>query len=76
MSVFLDDVRDELVRARQAHPRLQSSLHEGYAVMLEEVEEAWDIVKMKASRRDHSKLRAELVQVAAMAARMAEDAKL
>lgn len=70
---FFDEARDELVRARSKHPGKQASLHEGYAVLLEEVDELWDEVKKKTEDRDFKEVRAELLQIAAMAARMAED---
>ena len=39
---FTKLVKDELIRARKNHgPML--SVHEGYAVLLEEVDELWDI---------------------------------
>jgi hypothetical protein len=60
----------ELNRAQCKHPALHSA-HEGYAVLLEEVEELWQCIK--AQRHDHAAMRAELVQIAAMAARFALD---
>lgn len=68
-------VERELEAARSAHPA-QNSFHEGYAVLLEEVEEAWALVKTRGLKRDAGlryNLLEELVQVAAMAQRMAED---
>lgn len=62
----------ELHSAQSHHPPLKSA-HEGYAVILEELDEVWALVKLKESKRDYIKLRAELVQVAAMAQRMAEE---
>lgn len=67
---FAIRVRAELLRARMKHPRGMNSAHEGYAVLLEEVDEVKDEV---FHGKDKRKLRAELVQVAAMAQRMAED---
>lgn len=63
----------ELARARRKHPGKQHSLHEGYAVLLEEVEEFWDEVKLRTSERDPANVLSELVQIAAMAQRTAED---
>lgn len=65
-------VRAELKKARSKNGS-QHSLHEGYAVLLEEVDEFWDIVKLKASKRDLKEALSELVQIAAMAQRTAED---
>lgn len=70
---FSESVREELHSARQQHPGEQHSFHEGYAVLLEEVEEVWDEVKLKSSLRNRDKMLHELVQVGAMAQRMAED---
>lgn len=66
----MDDIEQELYRARVKHPPM-ASLHEGYAVILEELDEVWDEVKKQ--ERDLDAVRAELIQVAAMAARMALD---
>jgi NTP pyrophosphatase (non-canonical NTP hydrolase) len=63
----------ELARARAKHPRKQASFHEGYAVLLEEVDEFWDWVKKRSSQRNSKKMLEELVQIAAMANRTAED---
>ncbi len=65
----------ELDAARAKHPP-QKSLHEGYAVLLEEVDEFWAEVKKKSSERSASRLLEELIQVAAMAVRTAEDVVL
>jgi hypothetical protein len=69
---FLDCVADELELARDSHPPINSA-HEGYSVILEELQEFWAQVKRKRSERDPDAMWAELVQVAAMAARTAED---
>lgn len=67
-------VAGEVAKARSKHPPIKS-LHEGYAVIKEEEEEFWEWVKMKAENRDRyrSKMVAELVQIGAMAERVAED---
>lgn len=77
-SHFATEVRLELEKARSVGPNgyaypPMNSLHEGYAVILEEVEEFWDMVKLKPSKRDPNALYKELVQIAAMAQRTAED---
>jgi len=56
----------ELERAKR-HGEAFASLHEAYAVMLEELDEVWDITRMKRSRRSEPELRKELIQIAAMA---------
>jgi hypothetical protein len=70
---FAADVRAELKRARENFQPLHSA-HEGFAVLLEEVEE----LKAEVFRKGRSEARMywELVQVAAMAERMAQDLNL
>jgi hypothetical protein len=41
---LLSKVSAEVDRARSLYPRF-NSLHEGYAVMLEEVEELWEMIR-------------------------------
>ena len=69
---FKEDVSKELADAREFHPPILC-IHEGYAVLLEEVEEFWAEVKKKTKQRDPKKMYKELVQVAAMAQRIVED---
>ena len=64
----LIDVRSEVIRAEQIHGPF-NSLHEGYAVILEELDELWDEVKKKGHIRDEELIREEAIQVAAMAIR-------
>lgn len=72
---FLDQAKAELLRARAKHAPINSA-HEGFAVLLEEVDELKAEVWKKREERDLVKMRDELIQVAAMAARMAEDTGL
>lgn len=60
------EVLAELVKARAAHIPM-TSIHEGYAVILEEFDELWDEIKVK--HPDPAKLRKEAIQLAAMALR-------
>lgn len=69
---FATDVADELARARNGHGNLVNA-HEAYAVILEEVDEFKAWVWMKTRMQDKAAMRAELVQIAAMAQRAAED---
>lgn len=50
-----------------------NSAHEGFAVLLEEVDELWDEVRAKQGDRDISAMRKEACQVAAMAMRFMMD---
>ena len=61
----------ELERARAKFPAFNSA-HEGYAVILEELDEMWDEIK----RNDTERARDECVQVAAMALRFLCDVAL
>ena len=65
---FFRNAADELRRATSKHGP-QRSLHEGYAVLLEEVDELWDEVKKQSSVRSIDNVMLELIQIAAMAAR-------
>lgn len=64
------DVLVELVRAKDSWPSMNSA-HEGYGVLLEEVDELWEHVKTKQKCRDLDAMRKECIQIAAMAARFA-----
>jgi hypothetical protein len=66
------DIIDEVTRAQSNYPKFNSA-HEGYAVLLEEVDELWDLVKVKQARHDHKAMREEAVQIAAMAVRFILD---
>lgn len=55
----------ELDRARQVHPEAFHSTHEGYAVLLEELDELWEEIRRK--QPVPARVREEAVQVAAMA---------
>jgi hypothetical protein len=68
----LKDVSEELDKALLKLDRMKSA-HEGYAVILEELDELWDEVKRKQSKRRPDKMRKEAVQVAAMALRFVMD---
>ncbi len=68
-------VAAELARARAAHSPIPS-LHEGAAVLLEELDEFWREVQRRDADRSPLALLAELIQVAAMAQRVAEDTLL
>lgn len=69
---FHEQVADELLSARRHHKNL-NSLHEGYAVILEELDEVWEEVKKRKEHRRDELIVHELVQVATMAQRTAED---
>ena len=64
----LDDVKSELVKATKKFGHF-SSPHEGYAILLEEVDELWTEVKQGTPQH----MREEAIQVAAMAIRFILD---
>lgn len=66
------EVVAELEFARANWPAFNSA-HEGYAVLLEEVDELWQHVKTNQKRRDLEAMRKEAIQIAAMALRFVAD---
>lgn len=69
---FLEMVAEELAKAQSQHAPLNSA-HEAYAVILEELDEFKAEVWKKREKRDRANMLKELVQVAAMCARTAQD---
>lgn len=65
-------VANEYDRATSLYGKFNSA-HEGYAVLLEEVEELWAEIKKSPKKRDPLKMKEEAVQVAAMALRFLND---
>lgn len=70
ISKYTNLAREELIRASRIHSPMCSS-HEGYGVILEELDEAWDAIKAN----DIAHARHEMIQVAAMALRFLVDVK-
>jgi hypothetical protein len=64
------EIEAELEKARSKHKPMNGP-HEGYAVILEELDEMWDEVKRQA--QDPVRMRKEALQVGAMAARFIQD---
>jgi len=69
---FATLVLEEVDSASAKHAPM-NSLHEAYAVILEEMDELWDECKRKRKLRDHGNIHVELKQIAAMAIRAAAD---
>lgn len=63
-TICCDEVYKEVIRARTKHAPMRGA-HEGYAVILEELDELWEEVKRREP--DLSAMRDEALQVAAMA---------
>jgi hypothetical protein len=72
MCKFANDVAKEQAKARNKHPVI-ASLHEGYAIILEELDEFKAEVWKRMEKRDAHNMLKELIQVAAMCQRTAED---
>lgn len=69
VDTFLDKIKAEYMRASRKFKPF-SSKHEGYAVLLEEIDELWEAVK---TDKGWTKLEEEGIQVAAMALRFLMD---
>ncbi len=69
---FLDAVATEWQGACVKHTSINSA-HEGYAVILEELDEFWEECRKRSKDRRPLAMYSELVQVAAMAMRTALD---
>ena len=68
-----DDILAEVFRAKRKYPRSFNSAHEGYAVVLEEMDELKAHVWAKQSERDLVEMRKEAIQAAAMLLRFAAE---
>ena len=69
---IITSVRLELDKATIKFPPFHST-HEGYAVILEELDEMWEEVKLSNPFSPTHKLYKEAIQVAAMAIRFIHD---
>jgi hypothetical protein len=72
LSQVTELVRDEVKGATELYGPFHSA-HEGYGVLLEEVDELWTEVKVRQTARDIEKMKKEAIQVAAMACRFVVD---
>jgi len=70
---FASDVKLELEKLREKDTNPVHSVHEGYAQILEEVDELWEEVRKKSKNRDYRSMYIELVQISARSQRLAED---
>ena len=64
------EVIEEVFKAMKKHSSMKSN-HEGYAVILEELDELWD--EIKKQHPNNELIRKEAIQVAAMAVRFILD---
>lgn len=65
-------IEEELKNARKKYPAFHSN-HEGFAVIKEEIDELWDFIKTSKSIHADSTMKAECIQIAAMAVKFIED---
>ncbi|KKN29168.1 hypothetical protein LCGC14_0846740 [marine sediment metagenome] len=69
----LSEMAQELRANRHAFPNRWTSPHQGYAIILEELDELWEEIRMKTERRSAVHMRQECIQIAAMSIRFIED---
>lgn len=69
---LLESIGKEVDSAQSKYPKF-NSLHEGYAVILEELDELWDLIKSSKDIRHTQAMVGECVQIAAMCVRFVED---
>jgi len=67
------DILDELDRADESYEPI-NSIHEGYAVILDELDAFWQEVRRPTRNGDVQQMRTELIQTAAMCVRTIRDA--
>lgn len=63
-------IQQEINNSRSRHGKFTGS-HEGYAVLLEEVDELWSEIKKR--NRNFTLMKEECIQIAAMAVKFIED---
>ena len=64
----LKEIGNEVIRAESCFPEFASA-HEGYAVILEEIDELWHEVKNNKDPSCKERMHTEAIQIAAMAVR-------
>lgn len=72
-TIALSEVLEELEQAEKAFPRPFVTAHEGYAVLLEEMDELKAEIWKSPTYRNNALVRKEAIQVAAMALRFLKD---
>lgn len=75
MAQITGAVLTELERAVEKH-RPMNSAHESYAVILEELDEFWEVVREKDPMQHKDEVAKELIQTAAMCCRAILDLEL
>ena len=72
MNEIIVAIKAEYENASRKYPPFHST-HEGYAVIQEEVDELWDLVKRNKGITGNDDMRKECIQIAAMAIRFIWD---
>lgn len=72
MQKLFNEIEAEYNKAISKYPKFHST-HEGYAVIKEEVDELWDLVKADKCINGHAAMKKECIQIASMAVRFVED---
>lgn len=72
LSSILEEIVREYISASIKHGSF-NSVHEGYAVLLEEIDELWDEVRKQSKDRNIENIRRECIQIATMAIRFIKD---
>ena len=72
LTAILSDLAMEYGKAIKVHGPMHGP-HEGYAVILEELDELWDEIKASKPGSDRTAMRKEAIQVGAMALRFIAD---
>lgn len=70
LTIALQEVKSEALRTSNQQP-VFNSVHEGYAVLLEELDELW--VEIKRKEVDLAKVRTEGIHVGVMVARLVSE---
>lgn len=70
--LIIDEIQSEYNRASSKYPHFHST-HEGYAVIKEEVDELWDLVKENKGLQGNADMHKECIQIATMAIRFIKD---
>jgi NTP pyrophosphatase (non-canonical NTP hydrolase) len=73
---YSQSIFEEMAFASSKFPAFASE-HEGYAILLEEVDELWEAVKLNQKNPDRAKrIEKECIQVGAMALRFLHDMRM
>jgi hypothetical protein len=69
---IIEDILIEFSKATSNYGEFHSP-HEGYSIILEELEELWEEIKKSPKNRDYKNMRKEAIQLTAMSLRFIYD---